>query len=226
MTSTVRVITTCTSRKVANPGRADRASLPGLGMVPDAPIPAERLYAGEQHRRLMAGVDELRNYRPVEVWVISAKAGFLAGERPTATYDDSFTRLGPGELRRRADDLGIAETLRAVARQPRQLTVILAGNEYFDAARLDEPVEWSGATLALVSPRSASRMPADEFLRVVPVGQAEAKRWSLPLTLLKGEIARRLFSAIALGSDPESIMEPGLDLLTRLAAPRPQILVG
>ena len=39
----VTVITTCTSRKAA--GSAVRA---------------ERLYTGEQHRRLMQGVDELR----------------------------------------------------------------------------------------------------------------------------------------------------------------------
>ena len=59
----VRVITTCTSRKVVG----------GQTL-------AERLYVGEQHRRLMDGVGYLRRLLNVEVWIISAKAGVIAGD--------------------------------------------------------------------------------------------------------------------------------------------------
>ena len=66
----VTVITTCTSRKAA--GSAVRA---------------ERLYTGEQQRRLMQGVDELRRSLPVETWIISAKAGLVSGDELLSPYD-------------------------------------------------------------------------------------------------------------------------------------------
>ena len=54
MSDIVRVITTCTSRKVQDRRALGVESLPGLPETER--LPAERLYAGEQHRRLMAGV--------------------------------------------------------------------------------------------------------------------------------------------------------------------------
>ena len=81
----VTVITTCTSRKAAG-----------------SAIRAERLYTGEQQRRLMQGVDELRRSLPVETWIISAKAGLVSGDELLSPYDTSFARLNRHELRRHA----------------------------------------------------------------------------------------------------------------------------
>ena len=198
----VRVITTCTSRKVAQ-----------------AEAPAERLYTGEQHRRLMQGVDELRRVRPVETWIISAKAGLVPGDELLSPYDMSFSRLGRHELRRHAESLGIPTAIRRLVRQPRSLTLLLAGNEYFDAARLDEPVEWAAPTIALVSPRSVVQLPRHPRLRPLAVGQAEAKHFSLPLTLLKGELTKRLLLALASDIDPEVLFQECDSLVGRPGAP-------
>jgi hypothetical protein len=187
----VIVITACTSRKVSGP-----------------PVSAERLYLGEQHRRLMDGVDMLRCVRPVDVWVISAKAGVLEGDEPLASYDETFARLTPSKLRSRAEALGIPERVRALAREPSELTLVLAGNDYFDAACLGDPIDWRARTMALISARSAARIPPHPRLRAVGVGQADARRFSLPLTLLKGEFAKRLLAQVASGVRVSDLMDP------------------
>ena len=198
----VRVITTCTSRKVAQAG-----------------VPAERLYTGDQHRRLMQGVSELRRVRPVETWIISAKAGLVPGDELLSPYDASFTKLGRHDLRRHSEALGIPAAIRKLVREPHSLTLLLAGNEYFDAARLDEPVEWAAPTIALVSPRSVVRLPRHQLLRPLAVGQAEAKHFSLPLTLLKGELTKRLLLALASGIDPDVVFQECDSLVDQPEAP-------
>ena len=138
------MITTCTSRKAGDARRGSPSTrCPGWKRRRTTPIPAERLYIGEQHRRLMAGVDELRSAsRRSTVWVISAKAGLVSGEDANSTpTTTSFAGLPADELRRRADQLGIAARRSASSpRGPAALTLVLAGNDYFDAASLDEPV--------------------------------------------------------------------------------------
>jgi hypothetical protein len=198
MNSHIRVITTCTSRKVALETEPGRSPLPGIA----APVtlPAERLYAGEQHRRLMAGVTALRDQFRVDLWVISARAGLIAGDEQLAPYDESFSGLPAAQARSQADRLGIAEDLRRLVAEPCKLTIVLVGNDYFDAARLDEPVGWASPTLALISPSRAARMPIHSNLRPLVIGQTLAREWSLPLTLLKGEIVRRLFFDLGRGT--------------------------
>ena len=198
MSDQIRVITTCTSRKVAVETEFSRATLPG--MRAPVTLPAERLYAGEQHRRLMAGITALRDHFRVDLWVISARAGLIAGDEEIAPYDESFSGLPAREAREQGDRLGISTDLRRVVAEPCKLTVLLVGNDYFDAARLDDQVDWASPTLALVSPSRAARMPAHPHLRPLVVGQTLAREWSLPLTLLKGEIVRRVFFDLERGS--------------------------
>jgi hypothetical protein len=196
MSDHIRVITTCTSRKVALETELDQA-LPG--MTAPVTLPAERLYAGEQHRRLMAGVTAVRDRFRVDLWVISASAGLIPGDEEIAPYDESFSALPSGRAREQAERLGIAKDLRRLVAEPCKLTILLAGNDYFDAARLDEQVDWASPTLALVSPSRADRMPIHPNLRPLVVGQTLAREWSLPLTLLKGEIVRRVFFDLVRG---------------------------
>lgn len=198
MSGHIRVITTCTSRKVELKTESDHSALPGLAA--SATVPAERLYAGEQHRRLMAGIGVLRSRYRVDVWVISAKAGLIRGDEELSPYDESFASLPVDEVRERADRLGIPKDLRQLVALPCNLTILLVGNDYFDAARLDDPVDWASPTLALISPSRAVRMPVHPKLAPLAVGQDLARAWSLPLTLLKGEIARRVLVELSHGA--------------------------
>jgi len=219
VSDTIRVITSCTNRKaIAAPAGLETAKLPEL-QSPTTVVAAERLYAGGQHRRLMAGVDMLRAHRPVEVWVISAKVGLVSGETQLAPYNESFTSLSRETLRERADALAIPSDVRRLIARPAALMLMLLGNDYFDAARLDSSAVWGGPAVAFVSPSRAIEFPADPLLRVVPVSQATAKAWSLPLTLLKGELVQRILIALAEGVAPRALVGLEEDVLTPLLSP-------
>jgi hypothetical protein len=148
----------------------------------------------------MAGVRDLQAVQPVEVWVISAKAGLISGKHEMAPYDESFAGMPAEAIRAVADQLRIPDDLRELASRSAQLTLVLVGNDYFDAAALGGPVPWASPTLLFASPSRVDRLPAHPNLRPLVVNQALAKRWSLPLTLLKGELVGRLLSALATGA--------------------------
>ena len=222
MSDHIRVITTCTSRKVAVENELKRPTFPG--MRAPVTLPAERLYAGEQHRRLMAGITALRDHGHVDLWVISARAGLIAGDEEIAPYDESFSGLPARQAREQGDRLGIAKDLRRLVTQPCELTVLLVGNDYFDAARLEDQVDWASPTLALVSPSRAARLPVHRHLRPLVVGQTLAREWSLPLTLLKGEIVRRVFFDLARGSRTIEAIVTDPTLLETLNSDRHQVV--
>ena len=97
--------------------------------------------------------------------MISAGAGLVSWRR---TRSPPTTRRSPGcpdALRTHADQLGIAAACGASSATPCALTLLLAGNDYFDAARLDEAVEWGSPTVALVSPSRAADALAHPQLR-------------------------------------------------------------
>lgn len=197
MSGAIHVITTCTSRKLHSRAHGiEQTACLDLG---ERLVPARDLYTGEQHRRLMRGVMRLEAVREVKVWVISAKAGVIDGDERLSPYDESFAGMAPAELRALAERLDIPARIRLALAQRAALTLMLVGNDYFDAADLASPVEWGAPTLLLTSPSRADRLPAHPSLRVLPVGQALARRWSLPLTLLKGELGGRMLRAIAAG---------------------------
>jgi hypothetical protein len=195
--------------------------LPGLARDHDA-LPAERLYAGEQHRRLMAGVRDLEAVRPVDLWVISAKAGLISGKSELAPYDESFAGMGADQLRTAADGLRIPDDFRKLVSHPAALTFVVVGNDYFDAAALDRPVPWGSPTLLFASPSRGTRLPGHRYLRSIPVSQALAKHWSLPLTMLKGELVGRLLTALAAATTTPSELFADENVLNALLIPSDQ----
>ena len=58
-------------------------------------------------------------------------------------------------------------------------------------------------------------MPPHPMLRTVAVGQAEARRFSLPLTLLKGE-SRSESACAGPGNDPAAVIDPRVSVLGQL----------
>jgi hypothetical protein len=220
VSDTIRVITTCTSRKHVTHDPVG-AALPALARNDDA-LPAERLYTGAQHRRLMSGVRALEATRPVDLWVISAKAGLISGKSAIAPYDKSFAGMAADKLRAVADRLRIPQDFREVASREAALTFVVAGNDYFDAAAMDHSVHWGSPTLLFASPSRVSRLPVHPSLRPVPVSQALAKRWSLPLTMLKGELVGRLLSMLAAMTTTPAELFAGGTALNALLLPSRQ----
>src|SRR4051812_1872066 len=99
----VTVVTSCTGVKAAAPGA----------------VPAEDLYRGQQHLRLMRGVRRLRDAgTQVDLWVVSAGYGLVRGSDPVERYDRTFTGLRASKRQEAAQRLGIPAAIRDVLTTP------------------------------------------------------------------------------------------------------------
>jgi hypothetical protein len=181
----ILVLTSCTATK------ADADS---------APLAAEDLYTGQQHVRLMRGV---RAYRaagepngPIDLRVLSAGHGVIEAATRLATYDETFSGLTRGEVRRRGEALGVPADVAALLSRPRNLILLVLGDLYLHSAALSDDLRLGGPTIALTSPRAGARLPAIPRLTVVPLHNREARRFSCGLTALKGDLAHRLLDRL------------------------------
>jgi len=162
--------------------------------------PAELLYTGQQHRRLMRGVRCLREKygtEAVEVWIVSAGYGLVPGNREIAPYDATFRRLTQPQLHRRALELGIPGAARSLLSRPSDLALVLLGQAYLEALELDDTLQLGGPTL-FISARSCIHLVHGLGPKaILPLGKAEAKRFHCGLVGLKGEVASRLLCRLA-----------------------------
>jgi hypothetical protein len=179
---------------------------------------AESLYAGQQHLRLMRGVEQYRNAgQPaggLRFRILSAFHGLLAPRQPISSYDHSFSGLPTAAIRRQGRKKNVPEDIRKLLGKPFDLGVLLLGDPYLRACELYADVDLGGPLLCFCSPAVARRMPAIPGLHTIPLANAEARRFSCGLIALKGELGGRLLSRIA--ADPEAI--------AGLATPRADVL--
>jgi hypothetical protein len=213
----ILVITSCTGLKSIGPG--------------DDPVPAERLYRGEQHRRLMRGVESFRAASPgwdLDLRIVSAGHGVVGGREPLGFYDESFAGVPAMEIERRAAARGIPATIAARLAKPYALGLLLLGDDYMRAASLRPETELGGPTLAFGGGALANRFAGSSSLEVVPAGKREARRFSCGLVGLKGELAGRLLGLLATRPDlVGQVTAPDFDVLGLLdSAPRPMRLAA
>ena len=204
MSGAILVVSSCTATKLQAPnGR---------------PLRAESLYAGQQHMRLMRGVDDYRNAgQPageLRFSILSAFYGLLPSGRRVSSYDHSFSGLPTATIRRRGHEKNVPEDIRKLLRKPFDLGLLLLGDPYLRACDLDAEVELGGPLLSFCSPAVARRMPAIDGLRTIVLANAEARRFSCGLIALKGKLGGRLLTQLA--AEPEALAD--------LAAPRTDIL--
>lgn len=238
----VRVITSCTGEKKFDPPghltKDDFLSLheprefrPMEETLAEYRLPAEEMYTGQQHVRLMRGVREVREKlgaESVDLWILSAGYGVIPGDREIVPYEATFQRMGGKELREWAEHLRAPEDSRRVFGRPYDLGIVLLGDSYLAACGLDDKVQLGGPTLFFCGSLAARRFPAIPQARTVVLTNKEAKRFSCGLVGLKGELAARLLSRLA--GDPAfgaALATPSTDVLallddgkaTRSAAP-------
>jgi hypothetical protein len=210
----ILVITSCTGLKTIGAGEAS--------------LPAERLYAGEQHRRLMRGVDYFRaspSEHELDLRILSAGHGVVTGAHRLGHYDASFAALNKAEIDRRAAALGVPGQIEQLLSRPYALTLLLLGDDYMRAAAIGDEVELASPTIAFCGERLGSRLEAMPSLKVVPAGKQQTRRFACGLVGLKGELGGRLLRLLA--DDPDlvpRVSDPGLDLLNTLDAASAQPL--
>jgi Queuine tRNA-ribosyltransferase len=183
---------------------------------------AGEIYTGEQHLRLMRGVGAYRTAASgsggeIELHVLSAGYGVIPESRVVAPYETTFATMKTKELREWADALKVPEDFRKTVAGQYDLGLILLGDNYLQACALDASIKFGGPTLLLCGTGMAKKLPTLKHVRVVPISNPEAKRFSCGLVGLKGELAARLLKGI--GDDPavlNRLMDPKFDLLAWL----------
>lgn len=167
------------------------------------------IYAGEQHLRLMRGVRSMREVTgkelriEVAVDVLSAGYGLIPECRMVAPYELTFSTMKSKELRDWSDTLSVPEDFRKIVTLKYDLCLILMGDNYLAACALEENVSFGGPTILFCGTRTAKKLKAMQNVRVVPISNSDAKRFSCGLVGLKGELAARLMTHVK--SNPISI---------------------
>ena len=180
---------------------------------------AGEIYSGEQHVRLMRGVCAMRSTleagpSPIDLHILSAGYGLIPEDRVVAPYEITFATMKSKELRDWADSLQVPEDFRKTVAKPYDFGLILLGDNYLTACALDSSVKFGGPTLLFCGTGMAKKLPALANVRVVPVSNPEAKRFSCGLVGLKGELAARALAGVKVdASAVPKILDPKFDVL-------------
>lgn len=230
----ILLITSCTGEKIVS---HERALTREDFLAGDAHIavrerdlknlltPAEDLYSGQQHVRLMRAVRTLRRRDDadgltIDLRILSAGYGLVASDRRLAPYECTYQGLSRREIRELAEARNVPRDIRRTLAAPYDLALILLGDAYLAACALDDTVRLGGPTIVFCGSEPARRLPALTGLRIVRLANPEAKRFSCGIIGLKGELAGRALTLI--GADPAVVAEfrdPAVDVLALLDRP-------
>jgi hypothetical protein len=221
------VLTACTGRKASGVGdvltredftRGNRHLAARHRRATSDLVPAEQLYTGQQHVRLMRGVTAARAAgHDVTVSIASAGYGLVAGQTRIAPYECTFRGMSRAERRAWARNRSLPEAVDTLLARPADLAIVLLGEDYFDACGLGEERVLGAPTLLICGARTAMRLSPDLALRPLVLHREDTRRFSCGQVGLKGEIARRLLALLAAtpGVLPD-LLE--MDLVRRLAS--------
>jgi hypothetical protein len=224
------IITSCTGEKVVESDRqlvledfvkgADHVANREQELQ-DLLRPAGEIYSGEQHVRLMRGLQVVRSLNgsspSTDLHILSAGYGLIPEGRVVAPYETTFATMKTKQLRDWADSLNVPEDFRKTVAQPYDFGLILLGDNYLAACALDASVKFGGPTLLFCGTGMAKKLPPLQNVRVVAISNPEARRFSCGLVGLKGELAARLLGEVAKDSSLTSrILDPGFDVLAHL----------
>jgi hypothetical protein len=186
----------------------------------DVLMPAGEIYTGEQHVRLMRGINAVRKAAGgkkkagIDLKILSAGYGMIPESRKVAPYEVTFATMKAKELRSWADTLKVPQSFRSSVKKSYDFGLILLGDNYLKACDLKAEVEFGGPTLLLCGTGMAKRLPEMENVRVLPISNPEAKRFSCGMVGLKGDLGSRLIHGV--NANPEiadQLMDPGFDVL-------------
>ena len=180
-------------------------------------IPARDMYSGQQHVRLMRGIEEVESKIDIDLYIVSAGYGLVGASRKLAPYECTFTGQGKDDLTDWALRLKIPQDLRKVVHQPYDLGIFLLGENYLAACQLDTDTKFGGPSIVLCGRIAAKKLPLSERLIAISLSNPEAKAFSCGLVGLKGEITSKLLRGIASSQlNIKQITTPSVDVLSLL----------
>ncbi len=239
----ILVITSCTGEKAVTSDNAlklDDFALGGKHLMQrekelkELMRPAEELYTGQQHVRLMRGVQTIREHGnnngiplKLDLWVLSAGYGMVPGDRKLAPYECTFQGMKSKELRDWANKLKVPDQFREIVYKKYDIALILLGDSYLTACSIDASVVFGGPTLLFCGTGAAKRLPRLPQVKVTTLSNPDAKRFSCPLVSLKGEIATRIMSRLMRKEvSLLHLADPAFDVLGSIVDPQGALLNG
>jgi hypothetical protein len=142
-------------------------------------LPAEEIYTGQQHKRLMKGVNALRNgsgnYK-IDLKILSAGYGLISGNKKIAPYECTFQGMRVKEISHWSHHLNVPNDVRSTLSQAYDFGLILLGDAYLRACEFDDHISLGGPTIFFCGTQIAKRLPKLSLLKVVPLSNPEARR--------------------------------------------------
>jgi len=222
----IAILTSCTGTKQYKPPneltQQDFAQLSPSAFeareheLSDYSLPAYQMYTGNQHARLMAGIEEVRaNGASVDIHIISAGYGLLDGDQEIVPYECTFSRMRACEIVDWSSRLKIPESARQLFQKTDyDMVLVLLGDDYLRSLQLNDDVVFGSPTLFLCASKSERFIQGKGDYHIHKLSPADAKRFHCGLVGLKGELARRLLVALSdLDTIPERVFEDLLDFL-------------
>jgi hypothetical protein len=201
------VLTACTGVKTAtgSPALTQRDFARGSSHVAalherlaGSLVPAEKLYRGQQHVRLMRGVEAARELgHLVCVSIVSAGYGLLDGDAAVAPYECTFQGMSSRERRDWARHLALPESVGGLLEQSADAAIVLLGDDYFNACVPTGQFPGGAQTIVLCGARTALRMQPAPNVHPVVLHEFDTRRFACGLVGLKGEVAGRLLQWLA-----------------------------
>lgn len=204
----ILIVTSCTGEKAVeheneltiNDLRQDKAHIKAReAELADIMLPAEKLYTGLQHARLMRGVQAIRANKDftIDLYVLSAGYGLVRGSKKLAPYDATFNGMKTKQLAEWAHHLNVPRDIRKVLSKSYDLILVLLGDGYLRACQLDDDVALGGSAIFFTGKASANRLPILKNLKAQILANADTKQFACGLVGLKGEVVARLLETFA-----------------------------
>ena len=162
-------------------------------------IPAEYMYEGMQHKRLMQGINYMRrnsNNIEIDLYILSAGYGLIKGNKPIAPYECTFSNMKKSEITAWADHIHIPKDIRNLLCNHYELVILALGDKYLEACKFDKNFIFQNRTIVFCSNSNINRLPNANNIIKIPLGNNEASKYKCGLIGLKGELTSRLLMKI------------------------------
>jgi hypothetical protein len=151
---------------------------------------AREIYTGQQHVRLIRGLDLIRQTCPdvnLDLKIVSAGYGLLNENDLIAPYEMTFNGMSSKGLSDWADFLQLPQNVLPVFKKY-DLILFLLGKEYLKALKLPKTIKPKGHCVFLTSKGSLSLIPESPKIHTITLANPDAKRFGAGLVALKGRI--------------------------------------
>ncbi|HEV3070074.1 MAG TPA: hypothetical protein VGY76_01450 [Solirubrobacteraceae bacterium] len=135
--------------------------------------------------------------------ILSALHGLLTPDEAVGPYDHSFSGMSARVIQREAKEKNIPSDVGRLLSRPFRLGLLLLADPYLRACDLTSGMTLGGPVIAFCSPAAGARLSEISRLRVVPLSNPDAQRFSCGMIALKGELGRRILSMLT--DHPERI---------------------